>query len=133
MSQRIFQDTHGTIEELQGKRIASLCSLDDAQTGEVILLWLRTDPDGRWYRIFIDGRYCGIDLFDQAMMEEDVDEDVRVRDLSSEYLGKEIRLAKVSEPSEPGRHIVLTFEFAAKTLELVCNSIEGDCVLDEGS
>lgn len=71
---RIFQDVKGKIEELSGKTVSSLYSLNNLNEGGISLIWLGTTGDKYWYRIFIDGWYCGVDRFEECNIEEDKDE-----------------------------------------------------------
>ncbi|WP_415881535.1 hypothetical protein ACMXYX_06845 [Neptuniibacter sp. QD72_48] len=129
MFNRIFQDCSGSIDQLEGSVVSALYTLDDANTGNIFLIWLQVAPSNKWYRIFIDGWYCGIDAYEECMVEDDKDDDVLVQNLTSEYENQSIVTVQVSDPRKPNYHIVLSIQFQTSSIELVCKAVDGDCVL----
>lgn len=129
MFNTVFQHYEGSIDQLKGKSISSFYSLEDKNTGNVYLLWLETGPDNKWYRIFIDGWYCGVDEYGECMLQEDREDDVVVLDLTQKYKKSSIINASVQEQGEPDSHIVLSIYFENSKVELICKAGDGYCVL----
>ncbi|MDA7501801.1 hypothetical protein N8482_00840 [Chitinophagales bacterium] len=71
---RVFQHYSGAVEKIVGLKAATLKVLVDESDQDVILLWLETETD--WFRIFIDGVYCGIDQYTSDKSEDDLDDGV---------------------------------------------------------
>jgi len=124
---RVFQDTHGNVEALKGRIISSLVSVNDSE--DVILFWCSEKDSSIWWRIFIDGAYCGIDEYDTCEIEEDLDESVSKIDHSSKLSSGKIESVSVSSPEQKDRYMVLSFKLENQLFELVCKSSDGDCVL----
>jgi hypothetical protein len=58
---RIFQNNQGRISKLEGNQIINAKLLVNQADSSIIILWLCLSKKELWYRIFIDGFYCGID------------------------------------------------------------------------
>ena len=124
---RIFQDTHGNVDALKGRTISSLVSVNDSE--DVILFWFGEKDSNVWWRVFIDGAYCGIDEYRNCEIEEDLDESVSKIDYSSKLNSGKVESVSVSNPMQKDKHIVLSLKLENQLFELVCKSSEGECVL----
>ncbi len=122
---RLFQHYKGVVKELSGKSISSFLSIEDAINGDVYILWLENETSGLWYRIFIDGWYCGVDEYPESNIENDFDDDVNVVNHFSKLKSKIIESAIVKDSDGENRHIVLTIKFSDQSVELICEVENG--------
>lgn len=127
--QRIFQHYHGSIPELIGECFSSAKALIDSETQDVILLWLENSEEKYWLRIFIDGTYCGIDKYFEDCSEDDLDDDIYFKDISSFFINPRITNAEVVFSEGQGGSINLILSFFNNLLELKCKLVDGDCSL----
>ncbi|MCH2231785.1 MAG: hypothetical protein MK105_15735 [Crocinitomicaceae bacterium] len=119
---RLFQHYEGEIQGLIGKELKNLKSLHDKNDNDVILIWL--ESGNSWFRVFIDGVYCGVDEYENDESIYDVEED---DDLLIEHKkwvnGMTINKAKVESWVLP--EIKLTLELSSDTkLILKCDKNE---------
>ena len=119
---RLFQHYEGEIKGLVGKELKNLKGLYDKKDNDLILIWLASDNS--WFRIFIDGVYCGVDEYKNDESQDDAEED---DDLLIEHKkwvsGVTINKAKVESWVLP--EIKLTLEFSNQTkLILNCDKNE---------
>ncbi len=126
---RIFQHYQGTIDAMQGARFSCVKVLEDAMDHDVILLWMRDDTSKTWYRVFIDGAYCGVDQYGEDESEEDIDDDVIFTDYSAWFHGKVLESARVLFLNRPGEYLLLLLDFGQSECKLLCRSEAGECVL----
>lgn len=132
MLERIFQHYEGSIEELSGLKISSFKTLIDHRNDDaIVLMWIGTDDEAKWYRIFIDGSYCGVDYYKEDNSDEDIDDDLCFVDY--ECMNGEII---VSTHVELGNRnyglssILLTIDFeSSNRLHLYCHDADGVCKL----
>jgi hypothetical protein len=40
---------------------------------DIVLVWLKNSSEKYWYRVFIDGAYCGVDQYQFDMSDNDLD------------------------------------------------------------
>ncbi len=122
--QRIFQNYEGEVKALIGTKFSIVLALVSERDNDVVLLWLKGSEF--WYRLFIDGVYCGIDKYVEDKSQEDLDDDVDYIDYSKWFSGKTVVSAKVTNRE----NINLSIEFNDKSLfSLNCTSPEGECHL----
>ncbi|MFT4662992.1 MAG: hypothetical protein ACI9AT_000825 [Ulvibacter sp.] len=124
---RLFQHYEGEIKEIEGLTLNGLNYLidNDSHKENVFLLWIETE--NKWLRIFIDGSYCGIDVYETNESESDMDDDVSFRNQDEWVKGLIIKKAKVESGNLP--LITLTIDFTNGTqLILDCDENE-DCSL----
>ena len=126
---RIFQHYEGEIDTLKGARFTTVKSLvDDAN--DVVLLGLNDEVSNCWYRIFIDGTYCGVDRYIEDASVEDDDDDVSWQDHSYWFVGMELSNAKVSLTGKEGDSIVLSMYFGESEFKLICKFEVDKCRLE---
>lgn len=99
-----------------------------SEVSSVSLIWLGILDDKCWYRIFIDGWYCGVDKFEKCDIEEDKDRGFEIIDHKASLKGSRIIEASVSRPLKTNRSIVFLLEFETFNVELICKNEDGDCV-----
>jgi len=124
---RLFQHYEGVIQGLIGKRLKNLKCICDKTSKNVILIWL--ESDNSWFRIFIDGTYCGVEKYniDESQNDAEVDDDLLI-EYKKEVDGLTINNAIVKSWILP--EITLIIELSNSTkLILNCNKNE-ICVLD---
>lgn len=124
---RLFQHYEGDIQGLIGKELKNLKSLYDRNSNDVILIWL--ESDNSWFRIFIDGAYCGVDEYknDESLDDAEEDDDLLIEH-KKWVTGMTIKEAKVESWVLP--EIKLTLELSNTTkLTLNCDKNEF-CTLD---
>ncbi len=128
---RIFQDYEGDIKEVVGLQISGLKAIVDQVDYHVILIWIGVNNNSSWYRIFIDGYYCGIDIYESDLSNEDLDDDILIVDYTC-INGETIENTSVEAGNEiyGESSIVLTIEFlSGKKLLLFCYDSDGECKL----
>ncbi len=133
MFDRIFQDYEGSVTEIACLKVSKLKAiLTPENNNEVILIWIGTNSDSDWYRIFIDGWYCGIDHYKKDLSNEDIDEDVICIDY--DWINDEIVISAKVELGNKllgDSSILLTIEFLSrKKLLLYCNDSDGVCKIE---
>lgn len=127
---RIFQDYEGEIKELMGARFTVVKSLVDDVDDNVYLLWLYDESSKYWYRIFIDGAYCGVDRYSQDNSIDDDDDDEIWQDHSKWFEGKVVLSATVSFGGNVDDDIVLSLCFGKRECKLICKFEVGNCRLE---
>ena len=130
--ERVFQDDHGIVDALNGAVFSSVKKLIQESDGDVILIWFHCISSQCWYRVFIDGTYCGIDKHLEDNSQDDLDDNVSLVDISDLFIGKTIKKAEVKFNDLPGNYI--SFELATEEtfFKLICEVQEGDCVILNG-
>ncbi|KNY30096.1 hypothetical protein [Pseudobacteroides cellulosolvens] len=133
MFDKIFQDYEGFVPEIAGLKVSKLKAiLAPENNDEVIFIWIGTNSNSDWYRIFIDGCYCGINHYKKDLSSKDLDEDVVCIDY--DWIDNEIiAIAKVELGNKMlgDSSILLTIEFlSGKKLLLYCYDHDGECKLE---
>ena len=72
---------------------------------------MKDDISKYWYRLFIDGVYCGVDRYSEDKSSEDMDDDILCLDRSQWFTGKILQSAKVFCFNEKNRYISLIMNF----------------------
>lgn len=126
---RIFQDYTGTVSDWEGAQFSCVKSINDTIDNDVILLWMYDQWAQCWYRVFIDGAYCGIDRYQHDESANDLDESVACVDHSVWFRGKVLQNADVIPTDKADEYILLSMQFEETTCLLVCKSSDGDCEL----
>ncbi len=128
---RLFQHYEGEVRELVGVEFSWVNALVNEKDRDVVLIWLRDQTQCCWYRIFIDGVYCGVDRYSSDNSREDMDEGIKSIDHSGWFAGKKVISATVDSNKEAsGSHILLTLRFDDKSEMLLnCVSEDGCCKL----
>ena len=129
--ERIFQHNQGPIDRLADVGVGMARTVVDVSDGNIILLWLE-DACGGWYRIFIDGTYCGVDRFPVCEIKDDLDDGYSAMDHGRWFEGRVIDRADVAmtPDSAGGSQITLTMAFGdGATARLHCLAADGHCRL----
>lgn len=124
---RIFQNESGEIHELVGSRFTKVVSLDDMDTGNVVVVWLKESISEVWYRIFIDGHYCGIDQYKIDCIINDMDDHIKATDISDEFSNDTVTMATVTNNIQCEGSIQLELRFKESSFTLVCKDENGFC------
>ncbi|MBU2713186.1 hypothetical protein [Zooshikella harenae] len=127
---RIFQHNEGEVTELNGATFTTVKALIDDKDNNVYLLWLFDKTSKYWYRIFIDGIYCGVDQYLQDGSMNDEDDDISWQDHSNWFKGKSLSCAEVSFAGKVGDDIVLSMFFEDSEFRLICKFEAGSCRLE---
>ncbi len=123
--QRVFQHYEGDVDEFQGKEFSIVKAVCEEHTNDVIVAWMMSTQDEAWYRIFIDGVYCGIDKYSEDRSSNDLDEEVKIVDYSSSFNHKACVRAAVNNDKQ---QIILHIDFSDNSeASLVCASEDGEC------
>jgi hypothetical protein len=126
---RVFQHYEGVVDELKGASFSSVKSLYDKLEHDIVLVWARDETLNCWYRVFIDGVYCGVDRYQLDESSNDIDDEVDFVDHSAWFQGKKLEHAEVTSPNKSEGHIVLTMTFGSHQCRLICGSEDGECQL----
>jgi hypothetical protein len=129
--ERIFQNYEGSVVGLAGVEFGGARAVVDVSDGNVILIWLEDAIGGDWYRIFIDGTYCGIDRFPECEIEDDLDDGYTEADHSQWFEGRTVDRADVESTGAAGGgliSLVITFRSKA-TATIDCRVVDGRCDL----
>lgn len=129
MNKRIFQHYKGVIKELDGQKLSGLKAIIDEEDNDVILFWIGVNNDSGWYRIFIDGYYCGVDFYDEDLSDGDLDENIICTDYES-IKGDIILSAVVESPndSDKSERISLSLNLkSGKKLYLYYDECQDTC------
>ena len=130
---RLFQHYKGEIKELIGVEFSCVKALCDREESDldVVLIWMQNKALDCWYRVFIDGVYCGVDCYEIDQSSDDIDDEVIVIDHSPWFSNKKISQAEVEiEPIKESSYILLTLVFSDHSeMQLNCLSEGGDCQL----
>ncbi len=123
---RIFQNNKGRIPELEGNHIINAKLLVNQEDSSIVILWLCLSKNEIWYRIFIDGFYCGIDELQIDESHNDLDDGIRVEDVSAWF--KNIVFQSVLVEDRPSENqLCLTFQASLISLQLVYDTISDQC------
>ncbi len=125
MLDRIFQHYEGVVTELKGSRFTTVKSLIDDIDKDIYLLWFYDEFSSSWYRIFIDGIYCGIDRYTDDCSVDDEDDNISWEDHSNWFSGKTLLCATVSFDGETDGDIILLMEFGESKFKLICKFESG--------
>lgn len=130
--ERIFQHFEGAVDGLAGADVGKAAAVMDVSDGNVILLWLEDAARGGWYRIFIDGTYCGVDHFPACEIDDDLDDGYSATDHGLWFRDRTIERAEVATTPGPagGEQITLTILCVdGATALLRCLVADGHCQL----
>lgn len=127
---RIFQHYEGKIQTFSGSQFSTVKAVVHAPDNSVMVLWLQEEQKRVWYRLFVDGIYCGIDQFSDDESLEDMDDDIIIVDHSAWFKGKTVLEAGVSSGKKGTSDIVVTLKFAESECRLVYRSEDNDCGLE---
>ena len=117
--ERIFQHYEGPIEVLLGSRFSAVKAVVNSLDNSVVLLWLHDENKKAWYRLFIDGIYCGIDQFAVDKSFDDTDDDIIISDYSDWFRGKKILSAKIFSDREFPSDMVVSLKFAETECQFI--------------
>ena len=121
---RVFQHYEGIVEALIGARFSTVKCMVDSEDSDVVLVWFQDEKSSSWYRIFIDGVYCGIDRYSNDLSSDDLDDDIQCVDNSEWFAGKTVNNAIVKSSSD-SKEIVFSMSFGSEECRLVSKN-EGD-------
>ncbi len=127
---RIFQHYEGKIQALSGSQFSTVKAVVHAPDNSVMVLWLQEEQKAVWYRLFVDGIYCGIDQFPDDESLEDMDDDIIIIDHSAWFEGKTVLDAGVSSGKKDSSDIVVSLKFAESECRLVYQSEDNECGLN---
>ncbi len=126
---RIFQHYEGDIEALSESHFSTVKAVVNSLDNSVVVLWLHDKRKEFWYRLFIDGIYCGIDQFSEDKSLEDMDDDIIIIDHSSWFQVKILLKAKVFSGSGVSSDMVVSLKFAKSECQLIYRSKNSKCEL----
>ena len=126
---RIFQHYEGDIEALSESHFSTVKAVVNSFDNSVVVLWLHDKHKGFWYRLFIDGVYCGIDQFSADRYLEDIDDDIIIIDHSAWFQDKKLLEAKVFSGSGVLSDMVVSLKFAKSECQLIYQSKYNTCEL----
>jgi len=119
---RLFQHYSGEVNALAGLELKSLQLFVDSHNEEdIILMWVETEMG--WLRIFIDGAYCGIDIYETDRSIDDWDDGVTCISRNNLVCGKRIQKAIVTSAVLPEIQFSIYFE-GGSFLHLKCDQNE---------
>ncbi len=129
--ERIFQHHQGPLDGLAGIEFGEATAVVDVSDGNTILLWVEDAGGEGWFRIFIDGSYCGVDRFPACEIGDDLDDGYSAEDHSSWFEGRTVDRAEVQETGAAGGGLItLTMTFRDRaTASLECRVLDGRCDL----
>lgn len=127
--QRVFQHYEGEITELRGLRFSQVKAFVATEDNDIVLLWCKVESNNIWYRIFIDGVYCGVDKYFEDESINDLDECIYIDDHSQEFQAQKVLTADVINRSDKCGTIDLIITFEEGTLQLQCLWDVGICKL----
>lgn len=127
---RIFQHYEGEIEAFSQSHFSTVKSVVNSLDNSVVVLWLHDKHKEFWYRLFIDGVYCGIDQFSDDKSFEDIDDDIIIVDHSAWFQHKKIITAFVTSDNNDSPCIKVSLKFDQSRCQLVyqCQSDQCDLV-----
>jgi hypothetical protein len=127
---RLFQHYLGSIDAIVGAEFSVVKELADKSDGNIILMWFQDTHGACWYRIYIDGVYCGVDRYEEEEISDDMDEYVVALDHSGWFKNKRLTEAIVESDLNPDSLICMSFKFNdGSTMLLDCVSEDGECRL----
>ena len=126
---RIFQHYEGEIEAFSQSHFSTVKSVVNSLDNSVVVLWLQDKQKEFWYRLFIDGVYCGIDQFSDDKSFEDIDDDIIIMDHSAWFQDKKLLEANVFSGSMVSSDITVSLKFATSECQLIFQSKYDICEL----
>ena len=87
----------------------SVKAVINSEDGSIIVLWAGSFEKNDWFRIFIDGYYCGVDRFDADQCNDDMDDFTSVKDLSLSFIDRVIVSACVEADKKKPNDLTLVF------------------------
>ncbi len=126
---RIFQHYEGEIEALSASHFSTVKAVVNSLDNSVVVLWLHDKHKGFWYRLFIDGVYCGIDQFSDDRSLEDIDDDITIIDHSVWFQDKKLFEAEVFSGSGVSSDMIVSLKFAKSECQLIYRAKYNKCEL----
>jgi hypothetical protein len=123
---RIFQHYTGDVPELEGLKIGHAKTLVNEDDQSIIVLWLSNRSGNIWYRIFIDGSYCGIDEYKADASYQDLDEGVKIENISSWFEDDRVLSVIMRDQKEINR-LCLIIQFENQLCRLIYDSVSHHC------
>jgi len=127
MSQRLFQHYKGEITDFNQLEFSTVKAVVDSADNNVLIVWLKDRHNDCWYRLFIDGIYCGIDRFLSDLSSEDLDESMKIIDHSEWFQHKTILKAHVFTTDNVPYDIILSLKCEKSECQLVYHSRQNEC------
>jgi hypothetical protein len=127
MSQRLFQHYKGKIVDFNQLEFSTVKAVVDSADTHVLTVWLQNRYNDCWYRLFIDGAYCGVDRFLSDLSSEDLDEGAKIIDYSEWFQGKRILKAHVFTTDNVPYDIILSLKFEKSECQLFYHSRQNEC------
>ncbi len=129
MMKRIFQHYEGEIKDLSGSHFSTVKAVVNSLDNSVVVLWLYDKHKGVWYRLFIDGVYCGIDQFLNDKSLEDIDDDIIIINHSAWFQDKKLLEAEVFSGIGISSSMIVSLKFAKSECQLIYQSKYNKCKL----
>ena len=124
--QRKFQDNKGEISLFLNLTFSTVKALINADDKSVIVMWLKDKDDIRWFRLFCDGVYCGVDQYSSDRSFDDMDDDIIIVDHSAWFQHKKIITAFVTSDNNDSPCIKVFLKFDQSQCQLIYQ-----CQLDQ--
>jgi len=128
--ERVFQHYKGEIEAFSQFHFSTAKAVVNSFDNSVVVLWLYEKHNRFWYRIFIDGIYCGIDQFSDDKSLEDIDDEIIIIDHSAWFQDKKLLEAKVCSGSGVLPDMVVSLKFAKSECQLIYQPKYHKCRLE---
>ena len=128
--ERIFQHDHGRVTALEGLEIQGAKILINEDDDSIVVIWLCSRQDNTWYRIFIDGIYCAVDAYQTDGSRSDLDDGIKMADISSEFGTARILTARVENQVSDNR-LCLILETKLQSWQLNYDTVSGQCRLEK--
>jgi len=127
---RKFQDNKGEISLFCDLTFSTVKALINADDKSVIVMWLKDKDSSRWFRLFCDGIYCGIDQYSSDRSFDDMDDDILMVDHSAWFQHKKIIKAFVNSDNNDSPCIKVFLKFDQSQCQLIyqCQSDQCDLV-----
>lgn len=91
---RISQGYEGDIPELKCLSFCDVTAL--AENENVVLIWFISQEKHNYYRVFIDGYYCGIDHYRNSTLSDDMDGGIQLISYTPFFSQKSVTQAYVT-------------------------------------
>ncbi|MCK5695457.1 MAG: hypothetical protein KAH62_02450 [Desulfobacula sp.] len=127
---RKFQDNKGEIGLFRNLTFSTVKALINVDDKSVIVMWLKDKDSSRWFRLFCDGIYCGIDQYSSDRSFDDMDDDILMVDHSAWFQHKKITAAFVNSDNNDSSCIKVSLKFNQSQCQLIyqCQSEQCDLV-----
>ncbi|MCK5165087.1 MAG: hypothetical protein KAQ72_15275 [Desulfobacula sp.] len=127
---RKFQHNEGEIGLFLNLTFSTVKALINADDKSIIVLWLKDRDASRWFRLFCDGVYCGIDQYSSDRSFDDMDDAILIVDHSAWFQHKKIIAAFVNSDNNKSPCIKISLKFDQSLCQLIyqCQSEQCDLV-----